>query len=94
MLKSLEGSLGGPRDLLQAVSDQRKQDQNYLVQMAQFVVRIRPFETLSHFRLITNTPRPQMSVGNVQHQHFLINPTIRKSENPPGSAAFGNLNEP
>ena len=57
--------------------------------MARNELRIRPFEAHSHFLSIANPPRPQIPPENSKNQHFSKNPKIRKSGNPPGSAAMG-----
>ena len=57
--------------------------------MARNGLRIRPFEAHSHFQSIANPPRPQIPPENSKNQHFPKNQKIRKSGNPPGSAAMG-----
>ena len=52
-------------------------------------LRIRPFEAHSHFQSIANPPGPQIPPENSQNPHCPKNRKIRKSGNPPGSAAMG-----
>ena len=52
-------------------------------------LKIRPFEAHSHFQSIANPPRPQIPQENSPNPHFPKNQKIRKSGNPPGSAAMG-----
>ena len=57
--------------------------------MARNELRIGVFEAHSHFLSIANPPRPQILPKISKNQHFSKNRKIRKSGNPPGSAAMG-----
>ena len=90
--RDLQGTLGGSWDLPEAASDQRKRYQNHQncenrrkwTHMARFGLRIRLFESHSHFLSIANPPDPKSHWKNRQTH---ISRKVQKSETP-GSAAM------
>ena len=102
--RDLQGTLGGSWDLPKTASDHRKRSQNdknpendsKWTHIGRNGLRIRPFEAHSHFQSIANPPRPQIPPEKLKNRHFPKNRKIRKSGNPPGSAAMGGapLNNP